>query len=159
MGWDAMLMWHHCNEYSTQSLTWLSYVLGKKPTGCPYKMLHFCPLWRGLCIFRRGQRAYLLFCGSLRVWHQCKHNNCIGYIGLSKSTPFWSPTGDAPTASEWSTSLLPAKEQLILKVWRYWLLRHNLKVRFAVTNEISWKQIITAHERGKTLDVSKFRKS
>ena len=28
-------------------------------------------------------------------------------------------TGDAPTTSEWSTILLPTKEQLILEVWQY----------------------------------------
>ena len=30
-----------------------------------------------------------------------------------------APTGDAPTTSEWSTSLLPTKVQLILEVWQY----------------------------------------
>ena len=30
-----------------------------------------------------------------------------------------APTGDAPTTSEWSTSLLPTKLWLILKVWWY----------------------------------------
>ena len=28
-----------------------------------------------------------------------------------------APTGDAPTTYEWSTSLLPSKVWLILKVW------------------------------------------
>ena len=28
-----------------------------------------------------------------------------------------APTGDAPTTSEWSTSLLPTKVHLILEVW------------------------------------------
>ena len=28
-------------------------------------------------------------------------------------------TSDAPTTSEWSTILLPAKVRLILEVWRY----------------------------------------
>ena len=30
-----------------------------------------------------------------------------------------TPTGDAPTASEWSTILLPTKVCLILETWRY----------------------------------------
>ena len=29
-----------------------------------------------------------------------------------------APTGDAPTTSEWSTNLLPAKVRLILETWR-----------------------------------------
>ena len=29
-----------------------------------------------------------------------------------------APTGDAPTTSEWSTILFPAKGQLILEVWQ-----------------------------------------
>ena len=29
-----------------------------------------------------------------------------------------APTGDAPTASEWSTILLPTKVWLMLKVWQ-----------------------------------------
>ena len=32
-----------------------------------------------------------------------------------------APTGDAPTTSEWSTSLLLAKVPLILEAWRYYL--------------------------------------
>ena len=28
------------------------------------------------------------------------------------------PTGDAPTTSEWSTSLLPTKVRLILEMWQ-----------------------------------------
>ena len=30
-----------------------------------------------------------------------------------------APTGDAPTTSEWSTIILPAKVGLILEIWRY----------------------------------------
>ena len=30
-----------------------------------------------------------------------------------------TPTGNAPTTSEWSTILLPTKVQLILEVWQY----------------------------------------
>ena len=29
-----------------------------------------------------------------------------------------APAGDAPTASEWSTSLLPTKVRLILEIWQ-----------------------------------------
>ena len=35
------------------------------------------------------------------------------------------PTGDAPTASEWSTILLPAEVRLILDVWRYICVRYK----------------------------------
>ena len=30
-----------------------------------------------------------------------------------------TPTGDAPTTSEWSTIQLPTKLPLILEIWRY----------------------------------------
>ena len=30
-----------------------------------------------------------------------------------------TPTGDAPTASEWSTILLSNKVRLVLEIWRY----------------------------------------
>ena len=33
-----------------------------------------------------------------------------------------APTGDAPTASEWSASLLPTKVCLVLQVWKYMLI-------------------------------------
>ena len=40
-------------------------------------------------------------------------------------------TGDAPTTSEWSTSLLPTKVQLILEIWQYspmpWYCMHIAK--------------------------------
>ena len=67
----------------------LTTLLENKNTGCLYKMLYFCPPWRGLCNFPWWQRAYPLFCGPLRVWHWCKPNNSIGHIGLSKATVFW----------------------------------------------------------------------
>ena len=53
-------------------------------------------------------------------------------FSLMKSFVFWLkcdwnlflrvPTGDAPTASEWSTILMPTKVQLILDVWWYVLM-------------------------------------
>ena len=35
-----------------------------------------------------------------------------------------TPTGDAPTTSEWATILLPTKVKLILEVWWYWLVKY-----------------------------------
>ena len=46
--------------------------------------------------------------------------NTIKYIEYSlKYYNTYSPTGDAPATSEWSTVLLPAKVSIILEVWRY----------------------------------------
>ena len=56
-----------------------------------------------------------------------------------------APMGDAPTTSEWSTTLLPTKVQLILEVWRYIHLHHKYctemmdKSWFYMRNNISTK--------------------
>ena len=42
-------------------------------------------------------------------WSQVENKDVVGA----------APTGDAPTASEWSTISLPTKVLLILEVWRY----------------------------------------
>ena len=39
-------------------------------------------------------------------------------------------TGDAPTTSEWSTILLPNKMLLILDVWQYILVSHNVIILY-----------------------------
>ena len=39
-----------------------------------------------------------------------------------------APTGDAPTTSEWSTSLLRTKVRLILVTWRYYYGKEYLYV-------------------------------
>ena len=58
----------------------------------------------------------------------------VSRLVLQLSLPL-SPTGDAPTASEWSTILLPTKVWLKLEIWR-----HNVCVRcisyFTLSNSV-----------------------
>ena len=43
----------------------------------------------------------------------------INQVRLDQGIMQSNMTSDAPTTSEWSTILLPAKVRLILEVWRY----------------------------------------
>ena len=50
----------------------------------------------------------VLFAQSIEARCLVKNEDVVGV----------APTGDAPTTSEWSASLLPTKVRLILEVWR-----------------------------------------
>ena len=47
------------------------------------------------------------FVQTIEVGYQVKNDDVVGAAS----------TGDVPTTSEWSTSLLPTKVRLILEVW------------------------------------------
>ena len=55
-------------------------------------------------------------------------------------------TGDAQTTSEWSTSLLPTKEQLIVEVWQYLsfanCLFHKIYTSLQITSLTIWNKCV-----------------
>ena len=44
---------------------------------------------------------------------------CLCAVVKNEDVVGAAPAGDAPTTSEWSTSLLPTKMRLILQIWQY----------------------------------------
>ena len=52
-------------------------------------------------------RIAVVFVQSIEASNKAENEDVVGA----------APTGDAPTTSEWSTSLLPTKVWLILDVW------------------------------------------
>ena len=52
--------------------------------------------------------------------------NLTAFLG-NKAVVGAAPTGDHPTTTEWSTSLLPTKVWLILGVWQYHLLLFKIR--------------------------------
>ena len=71
-------------------------------------------------------RLAVAFAQSIEAWCSVENEDVVGA----------APTGDAPTTSEWSTSLLSTKLCLILEVWLY--LRTVDYVRFHADVECSF---------------------
>ena len=56
-----------------------------------------------------SSRLEFFFAQSIEATRQVENEDVVGA----------APTGDAPTTSEWSTTLLPTNVRLILQIWGY----------------------------------------
>ena len=108
-------LWRHCNDFADmkfeqpllhKNVTKISHIKIFSSANVSSNLQYKSHQIQKLKCF--SSRFAVVFAWSIEARHWVENEDVVGA----------APTGDAPTTSEWSTSLLPIELRLILEVWR-----------------------------------------